>query len=395
MPLTDTQIAKLRWQPNPATFYDRAGLQLTVYPRGVKTWQLRYMRAQTAEHGAVVFIPKTVTLGHWPEISCALARKRSTELRGKVKRGEEIGRQAVKVSLKTFSQRYLAHLVTLKKRKNLKPVERWIKRDILPALGSYAMHTITPDQAQKLVFAKRDAGHPAAAAAIRDLLDRIFKYGIICGVVEKNPIDRTPKNVVYAAKSRSRTLSVAEVRSFLTRIRDVRLGWKFRVMLELLLLTLTRKGELMLVQWKEIDFAAGIWEIPETKAKDGNPHNVYLSQRAMRLFRMLYPGTRRVDPEEYVLQSQGSRTQPMSATALNRAMTRIKWGMPHFTPHDLRRTASTILNEKGYNRDWIEIALGHTLGGIRGVYNRAQYADERKRMLQEWADFLEGLKNEA
>jgi integrase len=83
----------------------------------------------------------------------------------------------------------------------------------------------------------------------------------------------------------------------------------------------------------------------------------------------------------------------MAPNVLNKAINRVDWGMPHFTPHDLRRTASTILNEQGYSPDVIEKALNHAVrGGVRGIYNRAQYAAERKRMLQEWADYLEGLK---
>jgi integrase len=75
-------------------------------------------------------------------------------------------------------------------------------------------------------------------------------------------------------------------------------------------------------------------------------------------------------------------------------MARIKWGMPHFTVHDLRRTASTHLNEQGYPADVIEKALNHAVrGGVRGIYNRAQYAEERKKMLQEWAEWLKGLKD--
>jgi integrase len=96
---------------------------------------------------------------------------------------------------------------------------------------------------------------------------------------------------------------------------------------------------------------------------------------------------------EVVLPMRDALTEPIGAAALNQAMARVKWGFPHFTPHDLRRTASTHLNEQGYNADWIEKALNHTPLGVRGTYNRAQFGEERRRMLQEWADYLEGLKD--
>jgi len=94
-----------------------------------------------------------------------------------------------------------------------------------------------------------------------------------------------------------------------------------------------------------------------------------------------------------VLPAQSSRTQPLSPSALNTAIARVDWAMPHFTPHDLRRTGSTILNEQGYAPDWIEKALNHAVKGVRGVYNRAQYAEQRRQMLGEWAEWIEKLRS--
>ena len=99
----------------------------------------------------------------------------------------------------------------------------------------------------------------------------------------------------------------------------------------------------------------------------------------------LFPPHRPVNP--------GSATQPMTPSALNKAIGRLEWGMEHFTVHDLRRTGSTALNEKGYPADVIEKALNHSVRGIRGIYNKAQYAEQRKKMLAEWAGWLEGLKD--
>lgn len=406
MNLTDTTIAKLKWQAKPLTLYGPLGLQLVSYSRGTKTWQLRRMRPQSAERGNTVFIPQVVTLGHWPEMRVSAAVKAARAMRQRIESGEDPGKRPAQVMLRTFGERYLRE-VAAGARKDLKPVERWLRREIYPALGARRMTQISGDEIQRLVFSKRDRGRPAAAAEIRNTLKRIFDYAQVCGVVETNPVLRTPLKYVYKAKSRTRALSASELRVFLTKSRDSRIGWRYSVILELLLLTLARKSELLTAQWMDVDLAAGTWEVPGEKSKTGKPHIVYLSDRAVRLFEMLWPldaerpfsagphsGTRKLDPSEYVLQSQASRTQPMAKHALNKAMRRIKWGMPHFTPHDLRRTASTILNEKGYNRDWIEVALNHAPQGIRAVYNRALYGEDRRRMLQEWADWLGGLKDE-
>ncbi len=94
---------------------------------------------------------------------------------------------------------------------------------------------------------------------------------------------------------------------------------------------------------------------------------------------------------ELVLPGRGSLTRPFAANALNQAMGAMSFPIPPFTIHDLRRTGSTILHEQGFSSDVVEKALNHTIGGVRGVYNRAEYADQRKVMLQSWADYISGL----
>ena len=95
-----------------------------------------------------------------------------------------------------------------------------------------------------------------------------------------------------------------------------------------------------------------------------------------------------------VFPAENSWTQPMAAGTLNRSLARVKWGMPHFTIHDLRRTAATLLSEAGYPADVIEKALNHTIKGVRGVYNRAEYGEQRSEMLQAWADMVDKWRSE-
>jgi integrase len=331
-------------------------------------------------------------------MTVAGARKAARAFHRALKAGEPIQAQISKVTLKAFLARYLREVLS-KKRKDLTEVETLIQRDILPSLGFRPVAGITADQVQKLIFGKRDGGAPSTAEKMRSLLDRVFKYAMVCGLAEKNPVDRTQKAFVYTRRSRTRALSEAELRIFLQKIRDVRLGWKYGVMLELLLLTLARKSELLLAQWKNINFEAATWEVPEENSKTSVPHIVYLSGRALELLHSLAATGEswkiKPAPDMFVFPAQGSTLQPSCPVALNRAMRRIKWGMPHFVPHDLRRTASTRLNEMRYDADVIEKAMNHAVRNqVRGVYNRAQYADERRKMLQEWADWLEKLKDE-
>jgi integrase len=156
----------------------------------------------------------------------------------------------------------------------------------------------------------------------------------------------------------------------------------------LILLTLVRKSELMLTQWKDEHVDSAEWHIPEENSKTGKRHIVYLSTQALSLFKRLKV---LAGNSQWVLPGRGTVTKPFAHNTLNKALIVSLQGqeIPAFTIHDLRRTASTLLHEKGWPSDVVEKALNHTLGGVRGVYNRAEYADQRKAMLQFWGDYID------
>ena len=140
------------------------------------------------------------------------------------------------------------------------------------------------------------------------------------------------------------------------------------------LLTLTRKSELRLAEWKHVNFEASEWLIPAENTKTNAEHIVYLSTQAAEMFRelrLLACGS------GYALPGKSSLRKPLHESSLNAALERVTFNIPDFTIHDLRRTASTILHGNHFQPDVIEIALGHKIAGIRGVYNVAEYAAER------------------
>lgn len=155
-----------------------------------------------------------------------------------------------------------------------------------------------------------------------------------------------------------------------------------------MLLTLVRKSEFIGSTWDEVNFETAIWSIPKERMKAGRPHNVYLSQQALDI--LVAFKTCSV-PARYETQL------PISAATLNRVIDATVSvihdrgeDFESFTVHDLRRTASTLLHEAGFNSDWIEKCLAHEQRGVRAVYNRAEYGDQRRNMLQAWADMLDG-----
>tara|TARA_R110002111_G_scaffold245247_2_gene307566 strand:- start:63 stop:572 length:510 start_codon:yes stop_codon:yes gene_type:complete len=161
----------------------------------------------------------------------------------------------------------------------------------------------------------------------------------------------------------------------------------------LLLLTMVRKSELSNATWSEISFSEALWTIPKERMKRRNPHLVFLSRQALDIFIALktFAGG-----SEFVLPSRYDSDLPMSAATMNRVLALTYQAaqkndepLGKFGPHDLRRTASTLLHEAGYNTDWIEKCLAHEQKGVRAIYNKAEYREQRAAMLQDWADMID------
>jgi integrase len=187
-------------------------------------------------------------------------------------------------------------------------------------------------------------------------------------------------------------LNSNEIRLYLRTIYQSNMRRQFKLALHIILLTLSRKSELLLARWDHVNFESGEWLVPEENAKTGKPHIVYMSTQVEALFRELKV---LAGPSELVMPGRGSYTRPFAKNALNKALEGLTFEMDPLTIHDLRRTGATLLTENGFNRDAIEKALSHEAVGIRAVYIVAEFAEQRKKMLQWWGDFVEKLLSEA
>ncbi|HHW8626012.1 TPA: integrase arm-type DNA-binding domain-containing protein [Salmonella enterica] len=156
--------------------------------------------------------------------------------------------------------------------------------------------------------------------------------------------------------------------------------------LHLLIICMVRKSDLIEATWSEVNFNALEWRIPGEKMKMDNPHIVPLSKQALAMFEEL---KFLAGDSPYVFPSRNDHRRPISKTTLNCAVRTLDLNVRDFVIHDFRRTASTLLHEQGYNSDWVEKCLAHKIGGVRGVYNRAEYLNQRREMLQSWADFVD------
>ena len=368
---------------------DFEGLSLEVLPSGSRSWRYRYSLHGKAEK---------VSVGRYPAISLVAARKRREEYAEMVAHGRSPARhkQAERLALAStttvfeFAERYFREIVE-RDCKDPKPIRRYLDNEIYPRLAEKAVREVTSADVQAIVFRKRDGGAPAAAAQIRNLLKRMFEYAMANGVITLNPALTIPMRFITHARPRTRTLSPSELRIYLQTLYQSNIRRQFKLALHQILLTLVRKSELIFARWEHVDFEAAEWQIPAENSKTMAPHIVYLSRQSVEIFREL---KELAGGSPWVIPSRGSLTRPFSTTALNQALQGVSFAIPPFTIHDMRRTGSTLLHEKGFPSDVIEKALNHTIGGVRGIYNRAQYSDQRRKMLQFWADYVEGLASE-
>ena len=224
------------------------------------------------------------------------------------------------------------------------------------------------------------------ALQTRNVLKRLFAYAIAREKTQFNPAAAIEAKFIASARSRDVALSPEEVGKLLRAIYQSSMKRAHKLALHLLILCMVRKSELIEAKWEELDLDKGEWSIPGERMKKDKPHLVSLSRQAVAMFaelRGLASGS------EWVFPSRGDLKQPIAKSTLNVAVRALAIDVRDFVIHDFRRTASTHLHEAGFNSDWIEKCLAHETNGIRGVYNRAQYADQRREMLQWWADFVD------
>lgn len=388
MPLTDTAIKALKAQSKRYTVSDSRGLVLEVFPTGGMLWHFRYRLNGKQER---------VTLGRYPALSLKLAREERDKRETMVALGKSpaqqkrLARMAVadSTTVAEFGERYFREVVA-KDRKDVSIPRRYFDKSIVPTIGSMALRDVTTEDVRVIIWKKKEEGFDAAAGEIRGVLKRLFDFALTCGLATNNPVLALPMRHVHKARSRERALTHDEIRTFLKAAFESNIRRQFKIGLHLILLTMVRKSELLLARWEHVDFENGVWHIPAEHSKTGKPHIVYLARQSIALFRELQ---RLAGGSGLVMPGRGSLTKPFAHNSINNALKVALRGqaIPAFTIHDLRRTASTLLHENGWQSDVVEKALNHTIGGVRGVYNRAEYAPQRREMLQFWADYVEQL----
>jgi integrase len=388
--LTDSEIKALKPEGARYLMTDGRGLSLDVLPSGKKSWLFRYRL--DGKYGKV-------NLGHYPALTLKGAREKRDMLAGRVAKGEspalevKMARAGVMLNptVRDFGERYFKEQVT-RNWKDPISIRRYLDNEIYPSFGDKPLKEVNALDVQTLVYRKRDNGRIAAAMQLRNVIKQMFDYAVEVQQALINPAAMVATRYIGQARKRSRVLSPKEIRLYLQTVYKSNMRRQFKLALHIILLTLSRKSELLLARWEDVDLSTNVWVVPEANAKTGKPHMVHLSTQVAAMFRELKA---LAGDSELVMPSRSSLKRPFAANALNKALEGLTFDMPPLTIHDLRRTGATLLTEKGFNRDVIEKALSHEAKGIRSVYIIAEYAEQRREMLQWWADYVDGIESES
>ena len=391
--LTDTALKSLKPKGKPYKVSDRDGMYVVVAPSGTVTFRLDYRLNGRRE---------TVTLGQYgpAALSLARAREKTIDARRAVMEGNSPAheKQRAKRRIKEaknfgeFGERWLKDAPMADSTRAMR--RAIFERELLPVCKNRLLHEIRPDDLRALCAKIVDRGAPATAIHVRDILKQIYGFAILHGEKVANPADEVGPASIATFVPKDRSLSPTEIRLMLKQLEHVATLPTIRLGMRLFLMTMVRKSELQDATWDEVDFENAVWSIPKERMKRSKAHNVYLSRQSMDIMIALKTCA---GHSRYLLPSRYDADAPMSRATFNRitysVVERAKLeGLPlePFTVHDLRRTGSTLLNELGFNSDWIEKCLAHEDGrSSRGVYNKAEYEPQRRHMLQEWADIID------
>ena len=391
--LTDTALKNLKPKGKPYKVSDRDGMYVVVAPSGTVTFRLDYRLNGRRE---------TVTLGQYgpAALSLARAREKTIDARRAVMEGNSPAheKQRAKRRIKEaknfgeFGERWLKDAPMADSTRAMR--RAIFERELLPVCKNRLLHEIRPDDLRALCAKIVDRGAPATAIHVRDILKQIYGFAILHGEKVANPADEVGPASIATFVPKDRSLSPTEIRVMLKQLEHVATLPTIRLGMRLFLMTMVRKSELQDATWDEVDFENAVWSIPKERMKRSKAHNVYLSRQSMDIMIALKTCA---GNSRYLLPSRYDADAPMSRATFNRitysVVERAKLeGLPlePFTVHDLRRTGSTLLNELGFNSDWIEKCLAHEDGrSSRGVYNKAEYEPQRRHMLQEWADIID------
>ncbi len=389
MALTDTEIRKAKAKDKAYRMSDGSGLYLWITPAGGKLWRWAYEFDRKE---------KLMSFGKYPDVSLALARERHGEARKLLATGvdpmaqrkvEKTAQMASSVnSFQSVASLWMAHWRDGKSPRHVDSVDRRMKADILPCLGARPIAEIEAPELVAMTQAIEQRGARDIAKRALETTGQVFRYAIAHGHARRNPASEIrPSDILKSTrKVNYARVDAKELPQLLKAIELYRGTPLTRLAIKLMALTFVRTGELIGAKWAEFDIEAARWDIPAERMKMRTPHIVPLAKQAIEVLEMLRTLT---GESEWLFPGDRKAAKPMSNNTILKALERMGY-KGRMTGHGFRGLASTVLHERGYAHDHIELQLAHApRNAVSAAYNHALYLEPRAKMMQDWADFLE------
>lgn len=392
MPLTELKCKSLKSKEKPYRITDGGGMYLEVMPNGSKYWRLKYRHLGKE---------KRLALGVYDQVSLAEAREGREKAKNLIKQGIDPS-QAKKDQKRDKVLRAENNFEAIAREWHEGRKNRWnsnyannilskLEKDVFPYLGSRPIADITPMELLDVIKRIEKRGANEVARRALRISSQIFKYAIITSRAERNPAPDLLDALIDYKKTHYAAITTKELPELLRAIEanDARLYQQTRNALKLIMLTFVRPGELIKAKWSEFDLENALWSKDAENMKMGESHIIPLSKQALKILKEQKEmhGCR-----EWVFPSQVKPIKHMSNNTLLFALYRLGY-KGRMTAHGFRALARTAIREElNYDPDVIEKQLSHkTKGALGEAYDRTRFIDQRKIMLQEWADYIDDV----
>ncbi len=387
MPLTDIAVRSAKPRERSYKLTDGQGMYLEVMPNGSKYWRLKY-RIDGKE--------KRAALGIYPHMSLLAARKAKDTVKDMLRAGLDPSHEKRRLKLEegltranSFEAVAREWYGTKKEGWSLRHadfIEKLLERELFPLLGARPIKEITAPELLSVVRKIESRDALELARKTLQASGQVFRFAVATGRAERDPSPDLRGALKTRAVTHMRRIAESELPELLQAITAYDGEPQTRLAVQLLALTFVRTGELRFAEWTEINEDRAEWRIPPEKMKMPSPHIVPLSKQAIAIVRELRELT---GNGQWVFPGRSGTKKPISENTVLYALYRMGYHS-RMTGHGFRGLASTILNEHGFNSDWIERQLAHLeRDDVRAAYNHAQYLKERRRMMQWWADYLD------
>lgn len=387
--LSDTKLRNLKPKDKPYKLADFDGLYIYVTLSGGRSWRFDY------RHLGKRF---THTLGKYPDVSLADARARLRDARSILAAGKNphqekqkekiLKKEAATNTFSAIADDWFNAKEGLRSKAWKEANKLYLIRDLNPKIGSLPINEVTGPILLAVIKEVGERSGVKTAERVRQTAGQVFEYAFRQFKATSNPGRALAQWAEIPAKEHRRPLSPKEIPDFIKAVGRYPGLPSTKNAVRLILFTFVRKSEATEATWDEFDLANNLWVIPKERMKMQKPHFVPLSIQAKNILEVMKP---LACGSKFVFPSNSSIDKSMSGSSINVMFQKMGYGRS-FTPHGLRSTASTILNELGFGRDAIERQLAHNeRDEIRAAYNHADYLPERKKMMQAWADYLDNL----